>query len=447
MPEEMPEEMPEDLPKDTPETMSDSIKVLFVNELGGADGHVEPLVRMARLLAPYGVQPIYALADAVSPGALIAEVSAPVLPAPSHPFPLTPKAGQASYGDLLACHGFAARADLRLLVSSWDALFEMINPAFVVASHAPTALLAARGRLPVALVGTGFTMPPASMPLFPALRPDTASLRPQIQVLETVNAVLAERGESPLNRLPELLATQARLLDTIPLLDPYAPLRDEPYLALGASAAPFESLGVHAGVFAALDMGGGQAAATVEVLALLAEGLPVEARLWGPGADAAMRFLARRGALVHERPAPMPETLTRTRLLVSQGGHALSRLAAEAGRPQVILPQTFEAMLHGAALEEAGAAKIAWDGGRDTILDHIHWALAEGGASAVALATRLEPPPLWDGAGFLERFGGGPQRRRSPSSAKPRRRDRGVVVGETTPRAANASTPAAKPAA
>lgn len=424
------------------------MRVLFVNELGAACGHVGPLVRMAKRLADYGAEPVFALADPVTPAAILTETPWSVLPAPSHPAPLKPRAGLASYGDLLACHGFSALVELRSLVSSWDGLFALVKPALLVASHAPTAVLAARGRLPAALVGTGFALPPADMPLFPALRPDTASFRPQFQVLETVNALLAQRGEGPLACLPQILEGQARLLETTPLLDPYASVRTEPYLTLDAPTGPFEPFGVHGGIFASLDVSGGQTAETVEALGLLAEALPVEARLWGRGSAAAMRFLVRRGAVVHERPAPMLEALQRARLVVSQGGHDLSLLAALAGRPQVIVPQTLEAMLHGAALEKAAAGKLAWGGGRETVLDHINWGLADGALGARRLAPTLPQQTPWDAETFLLGFGGKIQRRKSPSAAKPKRGERGPGVrGGVTPAEANDSTPAAKPAA
>jgi UDP:flavonoid glycosyltransferase YjiC (YdhE family) len=424
------------------------MKVLFVNELGRGYGNVGPLVRMAKRLAAFGVKPVYALGDPVTPAAVLVEAAGPVLSAPSHPEPLRPKAGPATYGDILACYGFGALPELRSLVSSWDALFDLVKPAFVVASHAPTAILAARGRYAVAAVGTGFTLPPASMPVFPALRPDTASFRPEFQVLQTVNALLAERGEAGLPCLPRLLAVKARLVETIGVLDPYVAVRDDPYVALSPPAGPFEPLGVHAGIFATLDMRGKEAAATVEALGLLAEGLPVEAHLRGPGAAAAMRFLARRGAVVHERPATMPEALNRTRVVVSQGGHGLSLLATRAGRPQVILPQHFEAMLNGVALERVGAAKVAWGGGRDTVLEHIDWALADGALGAGRLSQELEPQAQWDVERFIVAFGGKVQRRKSPSDAKPKRGQRSQGSrGGVTPAGANFSTPAAKPAA
>ncbi len=66
----------------------------------------------------------------------------------------------------------AGRADgaaVDRLLAAWDELFRQTRPALVIADFAPAAALAARGRVPLVLVGDGYTLPPHEMRRFPLL--------------------------------------------------------------------------------------------------------------------------------------------------------------------------------------------------------------------------------------------------------------------------------------
>lgn len=399
------------------------MRALFVTELGAGYGNAAPLVRLAEQIAAFGVEPVFALADGVQPAWLFKGRSWVRLPAPHHPTPLKPKAGPASYGDILALSGFADANDLGALATQWDGLFGLVKPTFVVASHAPTAILAARGRLPVAAIGTGFTLPPHHTPLFPALRPDTPSFRTEQTVLANANAVLADRGAPLLASLPALLDVRVRIVNSIAMMDPYARLRIDPYYQLTAmqTVAPTP---IDGGVFAFLDMSGKEAANAVEALAYLCDEGPVEAHVRGPGARAALSMLRRRGAQAHAAPPPLHEALGRARAVLSQGGHSATWATALAGRPHVVIPVHFEAMLNGLAVERANAGRVAWGGSTDAILSHIAWAMQEGQSGAIAHAATMKVPSVIDPEKVLRALGVTPQRRGnsgSASAASPKR--------------------------
>lgn len=392
------------------------MKALFVTELGAGYGNAAPLIRLAERLTAHKVQPAFALADGVQPAWLFQDRSWLRLPAPTHPDPLKPKAGPASYGDILALNGYADAGELSALLAQWDALFALIKPAFIVASHAPTAVLAARGRIPTAVLGTGFTVPPHHLPVFPALRPDTASFRTEQSCLAAVNTVLAGRGAPPLATLPSLLNVEARIMAGPALLDPYAQVRLDPSYQITpmTAAAPVPEDG---GVFAFLDMRGKEAANAVEALAYLCDDTPVEAHIRGPGAPAALALLKRRGATVHVTPPPFHAAMSRAAVVLSQGGHGTCWASAVGGRQHVVMPVHFESMLNGVALERAGGGRVAWGGSVDVILDHLSWALDEGRPGAEKLAADLPAAPLLSTQLLLETLGVKPQRRGKPGSA------------------------------
>lgn len=394
------------------------MKALFVTELGAGYGNAAPLAKLAERLVPFRVQPIFALADGVTPAWLMRGKGWPILPAPVLREPLKAKAGPATYGDILALSGFADGQDLAALVAQWDALFDLVQPRFIVTSHAPTAMLAARGRFPVVAVGTGFTLPPSHLSLFPALRPDTASFRTEHVMLGHVNALLRARRQSPLATLPQVLASTIRIVSSTPLLDPYAAHRLEPYYQVAeAPLAPAPR--ADGGIFAFLDMRGKEAFNAVEALAYLAGEVGVEAHLRGPGAAAALGLLRRRGATTHESPPSTPDVLARARVVLSQGGHGMCWSTSMSGHGHVVMPIHFESMLNGVALERIGSGKVAWGGSVDTVLKHLSDALANPIAPPSGPA--LFSPPTLEPKRLIDALGLQTQRRGKPEGAKPKR--------------------------
>lgn len=350
------------------------MRALFVSELGAGHGNVGPLLLLAEQMERRGVHPMFALADGVTPAPLFEHKLWPVLAAPALREPLRPRQGPAGYGDILASCGFADAETLTSLVRQWDALFALVQPDVIVAAHAPSAILAARGRYPVCAIGTGFTLPPHHTQTFPALRPDTVSFRPEFVALEAANTVLRSRGVPLLSRLPELLNVELRLVATVAALDPYAPIRREPYARLGALPKP-TPLPKRPAVFAFLDVKGKEALNAVESLADIARRVPVEAYLRGPGARPLRGFLNRCGVRTYDRPAPIADIFTRCSVVLSQGGHGTSLAALAGARASVTLPVHFESMLNGLALEKRGVARVAWGGAREAVDEMLDWAL------------------------------------------------------------------------
>ena len=113
------------------------------------------------------------------------------------------------------------------LVQAWGNLFRLFRPAVVVLDYAPTALLAARIlRLPCALLGTGFELPPLETPLgpFPGfVAPAENARAADAQALESANRVLEAYQAAPLAALCDLFRTECRWLTTFAELDQYGP--------------------------------------------------------------------------------------------------------------------------------------------------------------------------------------------------------------------------------
>src|SRR5215212_6273621 len=133
--------------------------------LGPGLGYVARLRRLAPRFRRAGVRIVAALKNIHSARCLdgldIEIVQAPLWPVTFMTDAECARLSTATFADALAGFGLADEQTLRVLLSAWDRLFSLAKPDLVIAEHAPAATLAARGRLPLALVGTCFTLPPA----------------------------------------------------------------------------------------------------------------------------------------------------------------------------------------------------------------------------------------------------------------------------------------------
>ena len=182
--------------------------------------------------------------------------------------------------DILSGAGLAEGKAVQRVLAAWDDIFGIFRPDLVVADYAPLATLAARGRIPLVVVGNGFTVPPAEMPRFPLLHRIVAPAFDETQTLETVNAAAVTLGLPQLDRLPQLFAGDACLVHSLRLLDPYdtqrispvdGPVFEEPPVSRAADAQQ---------VFAYLSSDTSGWTFLLEALVPLAKRLRIYAPLW-----------------------------------------------------------------------------------------------------------------------------------------------------------------------
>lgn len=329
--------------------------ILFVNELSVDLWPASPLGAIAKALAgltreqELDLSIVFALRDPVFTGYPIAALGYHVVPSPATPTFDHAGTEDISFADVLLACRIARAHDLSRAVSAWDGLFAVVEPDVIVADTSPVVMLAARGRIPTLVTGSGFAVPPAGLGAFPPLSEKSADDAVQELMLEVANTVLKARDAPTLDHLPQLLQGDARAAFSFPKLDPYADIRAEPPLRpcgcpepLPFPAAP--SLFAH--------MGSDQPFAGAAVRGLERSGIAVAAYLPGPD-SAATAFLAALGAELYETLPSQPEILGRASLVVS-GDIWLAQAAYAAGRPQICLPASLEARLLGAKLQELG---------------------------------------------------------------------------------------------
>ncbi len=333
--------------------------VLFAWELGRGLGHLMNMRRIAQRLAPHGVRTIAAVEDPSSADPLrngIDEiVGAPRWPLHSRPAAQRPALSSATLNDILSGAGLADGAAVERLLDAWDELFQSARPDLVIADFAPLAAMAARGRIPLVLIGNGYTLPPEEMPRFPLLHRQARPEWDEERTLTVINSAARRRGRATLERLPQLFSGDACHVQSFPLLDPYDTQRtgalDGPiFERMPASrAAEASSIFVylssgyapHPSIFGALEPFVGR-------LRMHAPKAPVEK----------LDDLRRAGAQIDPEALPLAELLPATRLLVHNGGSGVAAEALVAGVPQLVLTAQIEQDLNGEALRSAGVGNL-----------------------------------------------------------------------------------------
>ncbi len=209
-------------------------RVLLAWELGGGYGHIHRVLPLADQLAAAGLDVTLALrhratADALLGGRRHSLVDAPPGP-PAMPVPVRIE----SWADLVFNAGFGQPEAAARSIGQWAALLRAARSDLLIAEFAPGAMLGARlTGLPCLVLGTGWSLPPATRPL-PAIRfwappaPEVLAAG-EARLLAAVNPALRGAGQGPLDSLATLFDPAAGSLCTFPELDHYPARVDGAY--------------------------------------------------------------------------------------------------------------------------------------------------------------------------------------------------------------------------
>jgi rhamnosyltransferase subunit B len=259
--------------------------------------------------------------------------------------------------------------ELGLLVDAWDRLFAVLSPDVVVTDNSPVACLAAYGRIPIFVTGSGFGAPPADIPAFPALAHDVKAETNQTFIRDVVNKILHSRGLQRIGRLPELFAGDRRAVFTVPQLDPYLTCRSEsvldPCFDIKGPVAQIET----PSIFLALPSTFPQLTRIVRALERV--GATISGYVPGPG-SVGLTLLNEIGARMFETRPLMSDVLSDSSVVLAASADVASS-AYLAGRPQVLFRRDLETSIVASELEKRQAA-IALDA---TDIEKVTYAIRE----------------------------------------------------------------------
>jgi UDP:flavonoid glycosyltransferase YjiC (YdhE family) len=344
--------------------------VLFTWELGGGIGHVTGLSRYAAVLKRHDVR-LLAAARNLESARILRDAGVETFQAPQWPIEFQTQEKRAAHSsatmnDLLSAFGLGNEDALRPMLLQWDEILKTFQPDLVVADYAPASSLMSRGRIPLLIVGNGYTLPPSEMKRFPLIHRSYAPRCDEEETLSTVNRALRSVGRPPLERLPQVFEADARLVETFPLLDPYDAQRLESANGPVFGSAPIARQQDADRVLVYLSRGYALRPDIVGALQPFAHRLDIHAPDLTAEQSAA---LSRGGAQIHQRPLPLREKLPSTRLVVHLGGSGLAAEALAAGVPQLALVTHIEQQLNGTALENTGVGMMIKDFDPDSKLE------------------------------------------------------------------------------
>jgi UDP:flavonoid glycosyltransferase YjiC (YdhE family) len=355
-------------------------KILMAWELGAGYGHLAPLLTLARPLKAAGHEVSFVVRDVVGAEAVLAGSGFSYYPAPAN-FSPSGTVTLHSYPQILLSTAFNHKDELRARVRAWRSLFEMLKPDVLVADHAPSALLAARGG-PMRCVacGNGFVLPPDAEPL-PELRPwgpaDPKVLDDaEVQALHYMNDVARQLGAPPFERVADLYADAAQALFTFPELDNYAALRTSAeYLGIlpgPGGAKPRWPEGAGKRVF----FYGQPFPSLPQVLESLAA-TAHRTLVYIPKLTPELRRFAGTQLVFADTLQDMAAVTRDCDAAVMTNGHSTVAAMLLAGKPMVILPQHLEMFLIARGIEESGAGLAAPALKREGILGKLERVLYE----------------------------------------------------------------------
>jgi len=343
-------------------------RVLFCWELGNGLAYMGSLAVIAREVAKAGHEVHFAARNLTHAERLLGD-RIPYYQAPTHvTSPRLVMRRPMTFADLMINLGYSNPAMVASRVQAWRNLFKLVQPDIVRCTHAPGALLAARGTgIRSIVTGIGFLVPPTKSPL-PLLRtwikeadPQRMAAREQA-LLESMNRGLAAIAAPKLASVGTLYGdADIRMLSTYPELDDYAPREDVKYVGSfqpGMGAPPVWPDAPGKRIFAYLDPG---KSISMLLKTLAASGQPVLAYLPHPP-DELVKHYATGNLRLTDRPLDLAKTAALCDLGVSHGGHNIVGSFLAAGKPQLVVPNMFPEYVTARKVAELGTAQICrWD--------------------------------------------------------------------------------------
>lgn len=327
-------------------------------ELGGGAGHLNRLLPIAKELSATGYRLICAFRNVMDGSTTFATIpNLEIIQAPAwHRDRTKPKAtGFAyNYADLLFECGYFSEEILAEYVAGWRLILDLYDPALIVCDHSPTLVLAAAGRCPVVILGSGFSTPPSSGPFLP-LHPESSkgAVEREAVVLQSIRAIQTELRVPLAKTVPDLFGYAESYTCSVPELDPYRSARPSPSLGpmkklpkMSTFPDSKESL-----VFGYLN---GLNRRVPELLESLSRyRIRCAIYLRSSGHDLAARFGGTTLSFF-ENPQDLPEVLSTSSAIIHHGGLSTTEIALAVGRPQFLLSGHLEQALTSDSMQGLG---------------------------------------------------------------------------------------------
>ncbi len=120
-------------------------RIVFAWEFGGGLGHIQYDLPLAKELQVRGHEVICIMKHVIDAGRILGQHGIKVIQAPVWQVKVKKLENTYNFAETLFNQGYLVEDGLSCMTKAWRNLFDFINPDLLIADHAPTALIAARG--------------------------------------------------------------------------------------------------------------------------------------------------------------------------------------------------------------------------------------------------------------------------------------------------------------
>lgn len=338
--------------------------VLLCWEFGAGNGHARRLQAIGDRLEAMGLTTTFGLRRP-EVGEAVGIAAEKIRAAPNWPLNSTAADAarhmtSATYGDYLAQLMLGPQDDLDERLRRWHDLIEAERPDVVIADYAPSLSLLAYGHVPIAAIGDGYTLPPASLPAFPRLLHEVPMEYQEGEAVERINAALRRYDAPPITRYPEINRADQHHVLTLPCLDPYREQRNGGWLGTADRMVISRQDEAPRRFFSYFQES--RQADTRLIDGLIQSGVTGKAIFLLPLRRTAKRFAAA-GIEAPEGLADLTVELARCGVIVHQGTVGMAMAGIAAGLPQVMLRSDLEKTINAQAVVSHGAGiSLSWSG-------------------------------------------------------------------------------------
>lgn len=330
--------------------------VLIGWELGAGEGHLARLVPIVRALRERGWTVVAAVRDVQRARRILASVGRRDGPgqfilgqAPIFLHRVEKRSPASSLAEILADIGFADAELIKPVLDAWANLLMQFRPDVVISDMAPTLNLAACGRVPVIVIGNGWTIPPALVPL-PPLIEGAFNAESVCSAEGAICGAFQIASGHHVENFASTLRGETNFVFTLPALDPYAAYRTDtlyfpPELSILEGA---DQRTGHALIY--LPKGH----PSIEAVLSVFPHRDVHARAYIGSPPKTERS----DVSISSQPLDFSTVLPQAPFIIHHGGLGTANFALALGVPQVILPTDLEKMLIGRGVVKAGAGAM-----------------------------------------------------------------------------------------
>jgi UDP:flavonoid glycosyltransferase YjiC (YdhE family) len=334
-------------------------RFLLAWEIGAGYGHLARLLPLTDELARRGHEPVLALRNLARAQTVFAGRDLRILQAPTWIGVAPPGPYPATYPGTLIQRGYDRSEHILGMLRGWLGLLELVRPDFLVAEHAPTALLAARLKhVPAGAIGTSFVCPSRATPMpmmFGQKAAPALQLRIEQIVHDNVNAALERLRAAPLRVLADICPPVGDIVATFPELDHYGPDPAQTYWGpfdrcFGTARPPWPSAEGPKVLVYVQSWFSGLSKLIADLQRL---GVPALLHIPGSGPEPGPALRLSR------QPVDLDYLVAEAELVVCHASHGTTVRALLNGVPQVTLPMQFEQEAIGARVAALGAGVSA----------------------------------------------------------------------------------------